>query len=410
MEEEDKGCFSTSRFRFQPQHLIEARQRLGYEEPKQTICFNPIKYQIISKNTSVVLIYAICESHCCTYSNGDDWNLIWISNNVSDDRIKELQLRSDQKLCHFPRTEQLTKKNLLFVNLSQMGNRLGEECDFIPPTFCLPEQHQEASEAISRDNSCWIRKPTDSSQGRGIEILSKHKKLNPEKQCVISRYVDNPLLINGFKFDCRIYVLVTSFDPLEIYLYNEGLTRFATEKYRSATLTKNRFVHLTNYSVNKLNEGKFFQNIDANQDDYGSKWSLSALIRHLKECQIDSDGIMKRIENIIIKSFQCIEQHVRESGFDTSPSGPFFEMFGFDVMIDDQLKPWLIEINLSPSLDCDSPLDLKIKTSLICDLFNIIGLGSIKDENAPRRIHEDEGLRGGWNRIYPSETLSADFF
>lgn len=53
---------------------------------------------------------------------------------------------------------------------------------------------------------------------------------------VISRYIDNPLLINGLKFDMRLYVLVTSFDPLKIYIYNEGLVRFASEPYSTSNI------------------------------------------------------------------------------------------------------------------------------------------------------------------------------
>jgi len=61
----------------------------------------------------------------------------------------------------------------------------------------------------------------------------------------------------------RIYVLVTSFDPLLIYIYQDGLCWFATEKYTTKVLKK-RFIHLTNYSVNKKAEN-FVQNQDGDQ-------------------------------------------------------------------------------------------------------------------------------------------------
>ena len=87
-------------------------------------------------------------------------------------------------------------------------------------------------------------------------------------------------MINGFKFDMRIYVAITSVNPLRIYVYEEGLTRFATEKYTNED-PKNVFVHLTNYSINKKNQERFVANNDSENDNEGSKWSLTALRRYL---------------------------------------------------------------------------------------------------------------------------------
>ena len=62
-------------------------------------------------------------------------------------------------------------------------------------------------------------------------LIDDINDVNVDELSVISRYVTNPLLINGHKFDLRIYVLITCCDPLRIFLYPDGLVRFATEAY-----------------------------------------------------------------------------------------------------------------------------------------------------------------------------------
>ena len=66
----------------------------------------------------------------------------------------------------------------------------------------------------------WIVKPTALSRGRGIYLVDDISDVPIDELCVVSRYISNPLLINGLKFDIRLYVLVTSFDPLRVYLFN----------------------------------------------------------------------------------------------------------------------------------------------------------------------------------------------
>jgi len=78
-----------------------------------------------------------------------------------------------------------------------------------------------------------------------------------------SKYLADPHLINGFKYDLRVYVLVTNFNPLKVYIYDDGLVRFATEKYTKDARTLNKkFVHLTNFSINKKSH-----NFVKNKDD-----------------------------------------------------------------------------------------------------------------------------------------------
>lgn len=88
--------------------------------------------------------------------------------------------------------------------------------------------------------------------------------------------------------------------------------------------------------------------------------------------------LWSKIYDVVIKGFISIEPHVqqglkRQVGGSTLKNN-CFELLGYDILIDSDLKPWLMEVNLSPSLATDSPLDLKIKSSLFVDSLNLVGI------------------------------------
>jgi hypothetical protein len=104
-----------------------------------------------------------------------------------------------------------------------------------------------------------ICKPDFMSQGKGIFITHDIDSIPLNETSVVQEYINSPYLIDGLKFDMRIYVLVMSCDPLKIFLHKEGLVRFATQPYEKIDLNsdremmKNMFIHLTNYALNKEN-------------------------------------------------------------------------------------------------------------------------------------------------------------
>lgn len=137
---------------------------------------------------------------------------------------------------------------------------------------------------------------------------------------------------------------------------------------------QNHFVHLTNYSVNRKSKN-FVKNKDANCDNIGNKWSLSAFKRYMTSIGYQFDKIWERICDLIIKAIISAEGPINVASKMFVPyRGNCYELYGFDIILDDKLKPWLLEINLTPSLSCDSPLDHKVKCNLMADLFNLIGI------------------------------------
>ena len=157
----------------------------------------------------------------------------------------------------------------------------------------------------------------------------------------------------------RIYVVVTCINPLRIYIYEEGLARFATCKYQAggAAGQKGKYMHLTNYSINKKNAAFQHSKNEINEGE-GSKWSLTALRKMMRSQGLDDKVIWKTIEDIIIKTIISAEPQINQASEQYVPyNSNCFELLGFDILIDDLLQPWLIEVNLSPSLGCDSPLD-----------------------------------------------------
>ncbi|XP_075874335.1 tubulin polyglutamylase TTLL5 isoform X2 [Nelusetta ayraudi] len=331
------------------------------------------------------------------HQNSNDFNLMWTGSHLKPYILRSLQ--DFQKVNHFPRSYELTRKDRLYKNIQRMQQTHGfKNFNIVPQTFVLPSEYQEFCNCFVKDKGPWIIKPVASSRGRGIYLVSNPNQISVDENILVARYINNPLLIDDFKFDVRLYVLVTSYDPLLIYVYEEGLARFATVKYdRTSKSIKNLFMHLTNYSVNKKSSD-YVSCDDPEVEDYGNKWSMSAVLRYLKQEGKDTTLLMRQVEDLIIKAILSAECQIADACKTFVPHKTnCFELYGFDVLIDANLKPWLLEVNLSPSLACDAPLDLKIKASMVADMFSLVGFVCqdplSRHPRSDRLTQQDPGLK-----------------
>ena len=197
------------------------------------------------------------------------------------------------------------------------------------------------------------------------------------------------------KFDLRVYVAITCVHPLRLYIYKEGLVRFATTPYaKDSDSYANRFIHLTNYSINKKSEA-YVAGDEFQEEESCSKWTFATFQSYLESQGISYKEIFSKIEDLAVKTILSVESILFTANINqVSQRHNCFELLGFDILLDSKLKPWLLEVNLSPSLACDSPLDLKVKRELISDLFNLTGVTPLDQRtyNEPNLFGKNQNL------------------
>ncbi|PAA73783.1 hypothetical protein BOX15_Mlig017268g3 [Macrostomum lignano] len=330
----------------------------------------------MSSITPVVVKRAIARSGFRVAKKSHEW-LGYFGKHMKPEGFKGV--REYQKVNHFPGSFTIGRKDRLWRCLHRMQCQYGRrEFDFFPLTFCLPGDLKQLRRAWDDAGAKqkWIVKPPASARGIGIRVVNKWKQVPKRRAVVVQTYLARPYLINGSKFDLRVYVYVTSFDPLRVYVHERGLVRFASVPYsRSGKTIGNRFMHLTNYSVNKRNINYSASGGEAEESDgEGHKWSLRALWAHLRQAGKDPEAVWSSIKDLVVKTIIGGESHIN------SQVKAFcrrrycvHELFGFDILLDDRLKPWLLEVNISPSLHSNSPLDIEVKSAVIRDFMNLAG-------------------------------------
>ena len=298
--------------------------------------------------------------------------------NPSRDDLEEMgMIPTYQRMFSYTNFKVISHKDLTYLNYYNMKKIFPKDFDYMPETFAYPEDKKIIENKFKNykldENDLWLIKPKTGSLGEGIYIFEYLTK-TPDVY-LLSKYISNPHLINKLKYDFRIYVLITGLAPLKLYLYREGMVRFATEAY---TLDKNHlnelYRHLTNVYINQKNTNIYKKAVDADSDQ-GSKWSLQVYENYCKKNNIDYQYIRKQMGDIAIKSvLSVLEQFLDKIKENGTKDRNHFKLLGFDYLLDENLKVHLLEINDRPSLLMGDINDRKLKPQLVADTLNIVGI------------------------------------
>jgi len=182
------------------------------------------------------------------------------------------------------------------------------------------------------------------------------------REIVVQKYIENPLLIDGRKFDIRAYMIVVCMKPY-LVLYQPGYVRMSLNTYTTENFAKDKITHLTNNSVQK------------NHPDYKnlkekSIISIDSLVENiismgkLQSKEEYSVKVDKKIQEIMTLIFTVIKDKLdRKFGC--------FELFGFDFLLDDNLNPYLIEINTNPAIYTDTQVQKDLLPKLVEDIVKM---------------------------------------
>ena len=282
-----------------------------------------------------------------------------------------------QKMFSIKNWKIIANKDLSYKNYYAMKLKFPKDYNYMPESYSYPEQKDIIKKKFKKYKfskyDLWLIKPKTGSLGQGIYIFEDLEH-TPADMYLITKYISFPHLIKKRKYDFRLYVLFTGLAPLRMYLYKEGMIRFATEDYSlDMKDIKDIYRHLTNISLNKKNKA-FVKANDADTEE-GSKWSLQVYEHYCKENGIDYKHIRDQMADIAIKSVLSVENEllkkIRDDGTDDQNH---MKLFGYDFMVDKDFKVYLIEINDRPSLIMGDINDYKLKPQLVADTMNLLGI------------------------------------
>lgn len=172
-------------------------------------------------------------------------------------------------------------------------------------------------------------------------------------------YTERPLIIHNCKFDIRQWFLVTSVQPLTIWMYRESYLRFSSQEFSLVNLHES--VHLTNHAVQKRYRNDDLRDQRLPKENMWDCHTFQAYLRQIGETDQWANRIYPGMQRALIGTMLA-SQELMDRRANT------FELFGADFMVTEDFQPWLIEINSSPDLAASTSVTARMCPQCLDDL------------------------------------------
>ena len=279
---------------------------------------------------------------------------------------------------HFPNA------NFLFTSKTALTATAREVPNFpLPQTYDLSDPADLVRFLQGAHEGLWIAKPQCQNQGKGIRLVRDVGELKQQVReggrtdLVVQQYIDPPLLVEGRKFDFRMYMLIARCKPIRAFLFQDYYARLSLNQYDLED--SNLLTHLTNASQQKKhpNYSALKETSIRSKTDIGLSESQLLLVE---------DQVIAALGDLLKN---CASRLASKFGF--------FELFGVDVMLDSQLRLYILEINSNPALFVDTKAQAGVIPRLIRESLELV---LRLHANGPE-VYEDLGFR----RIYAEDLL-----
>lgn len=256
-----------------------------------------------------------------------------------------------------------------------------------PATFLMPQDREALMAcAAAEPGALFIAKPQRGTGGQNMRISRDAAALAGLADVVVQRYVERPYLVDGRKGHVRLHGVVTSLDPFRAYLHAEGVVRFAPETYDASDAgLADMHAHITNTALHQ-GHPKLSVSQNADQENVGAIWSLSAYLDRLKADGIDVAALREALKGLARGFLRMVHAEGVFSAQAKFPRRSFApKLFGLDVLIDVQGQPWLIEAQRKPAM-AGSPLVTKIAGRAMTTIFEMSSGVALDDAMPAERI------------------------